>query len=518
MGILSGSKLGPYEILSPLGAGGMGEVYRARDTKLNREVALKVLPEAFASNAERMARFEREAQVLASVNHPNLAAIYGLEESTAVRALVMELVEGPTLAELLETRNSKFEIRKSASIRATSFDFRTSSFEPLHIAKQIAEALEYAHEKGIIHRDLKPANIKITQEGAVKVLDFGLAKALAPEVSGTNLANSPTISIAATQTGVILGTAAYMSPEQAKGKTVDRRTDIWAFGCVLYEMLTERPTFEGETTSDVLAAVIMKDPDWSSLAADTPPGIQKLLRRCLQKDPKQRLRDIGDARIAIEETLSGDTVGPGLAPALTGDVTGPPQGAALRRRTLPWAVAFFCLAVGGVFAIGYFRATSVPVRSVRSYLLPPEKATFAFAAKTGTPALSPDGRKLVFAAHNSAGVERLWVRPLDSLTAQPLEGTEGASFPFWSPDSRFVGYFAQGKLMKIDVSGRAQPDGLRRSERARGNVERRRQDCFRPGEISRTRAGGSLRGNSDTTHSPQSIRSAIDPALAGFSS
>ena len=229
------------------------------------------------------------------------------------------------------------------------------------------------------------------------------------------------MSIAATQAGVILGTAAYMSPEQAKGKIVDRRADIWAFGCVLYEMLTGRPTFEGETTSDVLAAVIMKDPDWNALAADTPGGIQKLLRRCLQKDPKQRLRDIGEARIAIEETQAGDP-GAGFVPA-----EGRPQGSPLHpwQRARPWAVAFLCLVVAGVFAVGYFRATSVPARSVSSYMLPPDKTTFVFEAKTGTPVLSPDGRKLVFAARNPVGVGRLWVRPLDSLTAQPLEGTDG---------------------------------------------------------------------------------------------
>ena len=250
---------------------------------------------------------------------------------------------------------------------------------------------------------------------------------------------------------MILGTVAYMSPEQAKGKTVDRRADIWAFGCVLFEMLTGKPTFEGETTLDVLAAVIHAEPDWTALPAATPPRICKLVRRCLNKNSKQRLQAIGDARIAVEETLSGEPeAGAGLVPT-PGQAPGPP----LKpwQRALPWAVAFLCLAVAGVFAIGYFRATSVPTRSVSSYLLPPEKTTFVFEAKTGTPVLSPDGRKLVFAARNPAGAGRLWVRPLDSLTAQPLEGTEGASFPFWSPDSRYIGYFAQGKLMKIDTSG-----------------------------------------------------------------
>ncbi|HEV2349848.1 MAG TPA: serine/threonine-protein kinase, partial [Terriglobia bacterium] len=290
MALTSGTKLGPYEILSPLGAGGMGEVYRARDTKLNREVALKVLPAAMANDAERMARFEREAQVLASLNHPNIASIYGLEESGGVRALVMELVEGPTLAERLARGLVGPGLAPALTDDATRppQGAALQLDEALGVAKQIAEALEFAHERGIIHRDLKPANIKITPEGTVKVLDFGLAKALAPEMSATNLANSPTISIAATQAGVILGTAAYMSPEQAKGKAVDRRTDIWAFGCVLYEMVTGKQTFEGETVSDVLAAVIMKDPEWSAVPTSTPASISRLLRRCLEKDSKRR--------------------------------------------------------------------------------------------------------------------------------------------------------------------------------------------------------------------------------------
>ncbi len=279
MALASGAKLGPYEVLTPLGAGGMGEVYRARDTKLGRDVALKVLPEAFANDAERMARFQREAQVLASLNHPNIASIYGLEESGRVRALVMELVEGPTLAQRMQSGAIPLE-------------------EALPIARQVAEALEAAHERGVVHRDLKPANIKVTPGGTVKVLDFGLAKALDTEDSASNISNSPTLS-AATQAGVILGTAAYMSPEQARGKRVDKRADIWAFGVVLYEMLSGKHAFQGETTSDMLAAVLKSEPDWDALPAGVSPGIRKLLRRCLEKDPKLRLRDIGEARIAI---------------------------------------------------------------------------------------------------------------------------------------------------------------------------------------------------------------------------
>jgi eukaryotic-like serine/threonine-protein kinase len=296
MGLASGTRLGPYEILSPLGAGGMGEVYRARDTKLNRDVALKFLPEALAHDAERMARFQREAQVLASLNHPNVAAIYGLEESAGVRALVMELVEGQTLQERLGV---------GASVsRQTPLPLD----DALPIAKQIADALEYAHERGIIHRDLKPANVKITPEGTVKVLDFGLAKALdvdASTSSSSNVSNSPTLTAAATQAGVIIGTAAYMSPEQARGKTVDRRADIWSFGCVLYEMLSGHKPFEGETVTDVLAAVVRAEPEWDALPADTPQRLRELIHRCVTKDPKQRLQAIGDARIEIEETISG---------------------------------------------------------------------------------------------------------------------------------------------------------------------------------------------------------------------
>ena len=355
MTLASGTRMGPYEILAPLGAGGMGEVYRARDTKLNREVALKVLPAAMASDAERMARFQREAQVLASLNHPNIATIHGLEESGSIHALVMELVEGPTLAELLEDRKSKIETRKPGSSLATNFEFRFSDFDLLGIAKQIAEALEYAHEKGIIHRDLKPANLKITTEGAVKILDFGLAKALDTGAEsgvgahGLGPQDSPTISMAATQAGVILGTAGYMSPEQAKGKGVDRRADIWAFGCVLYEMLTGKQSFPGETVSESVAAVIKDEPDWSKLPASTPPGIRELLRRCLVKDPRLRLRDMGDARIALEESLSGGEAAPPLSPLLGEEVKRAARGTVWRRAWLPWATAG-CVAVAAIVA------------------------------------------------------------------------------------------------------------------------------------------------------------------------
>ena len=264
----------------------MGEVYRARDAKLGRDVALKVLPEAFARDAERMARFQREAKVLASLNHPNIAAIYGFEDSGDAHALVMELVEGPTLADRLKTGPIPID-------------------EALSIAKQMCEALEYAHERGVVHRDLKPANIKISRDDTVKILDFGLAKAVQGEASDADIANSPTLTHMATQAGILLGTAAYMSPEQAKARPVDRRADIWAFGCVLYEMLTGKHAFDGETVTDTLAAVIKEEPDWSLLPGGTPARVRVLLQRCLQKEAKQRLRDIGDARISLEEILSG---------------------------------------------------------------------------------------------------------------------------------------------------------------------------------------------------------------------
>ncbi|HLY63646.1 MAG TPA: protein kinase [Terriglobia bacterium] len=322
MSLAPDTKLGPYQILAPLGAGGMGEVYRARDTKLGRDVALKVLPDAFAGDAQRMARFEREAQVLASLNHPNIAAIYGLEESSGVRALVMELVEGETLAERIGlgagAGTPVFAVGASPSDKGVPVKPSLQVDEAINIAQQIAEALEAAHEKGVIHRDLKPANIKITPHGTVKVLDFGLAKALDPQDSISSPAYSPnfspTLSLAATQAGVILGTAAYMSPEQAKGKSVDRRADIWAFGCVLYEMLAGQKPFEGESVSDTLAAVIKDAPKFDSLPPTTPRAIRTLLSRCLVKDPRHRLQAIGEARIAIEEYVANPNAGEAVVP------------------------------------------------------------------------------------------------------------------------------------------------------------------------------------------------------------
>jgi serine/threonine protein kinase len=400
----------------------MGEVYRARDTKLKRDVAIKTLPEEFSHDADRLSRFQREAEVLASLNHPNIAAIYDLQEAEGSRFLVLELVEGETLAERIGRGPIPID-------------------EALPIAKSICEALEAAHEQGIVHRDLKPANIKITPDGKVKVLDFGLAKAM-EKSPATTLSNSPTLlSVAASNAGVILGTAAYMSPEQAKGKTVDKRADIWAFGAVLYEMLTGRMLFSGETVSETMAFVMTKEPDWSTLPKNTPPRIRELLRRCLTKDPRNRIRDIGDVRIAIEEAQSGTETN-----ALT------PLGASRRSNRLlvsALAVVTLIAAVLAVPTVRYFREVppGTPPEIRLEVNTPPTADTMSFA-------ISPDGRRLVFSASNG-GKSQLWVRPLDSLKAQPLAGTEGASYPFWSPDSASVGFFADSKLKRVDIVGGA---------------------------------------------------------------
>jgi serine/threonine protein kinase/Tol biopolymer transport system component len=405
MPLTAGERLGPYEILALIGAGGMGEVYRARDTKLKRDVALKVLPEAFANDPERMARFQREAEVLASLNHANIAHIYGVEE----RALAMELVEGETLPCPLPVETA------------------------LHYARQIAEALEYAHERGVVHRDLKPANIKITPEGVVKVLDFGLAKAIDDPVPSADPSNSPTLTLGATRVGVILGTAAYMSPEQASGKNADRRADIWSFGAVLYEMLAGKRAFAGESVSDTLATVLKLDPDWDALPAETPAAIRKLVRRCLTKDRKQRLQAIGEARIALENPGGTDS---------------PAQAGSLPHSKLPWAVTVVVTLSLAVLAFVHFREKPPAAEVMRLQIPPPEKT-----AISAGPFLSPDGRRLAFETQVD-GRRRLWVRNLDSLESRPLAGTEGLSGgPSWSPDSRYLTFAVQGKLKKIDASG-----------------------------------------------------------------
>jgi hypothetical protein len=417
-----GDRVGPYTVTGELGAGGMGEVYRARDAKLGRDVAIKILPRIFTSDPERLARFEREARMLASLSHPHIGAIYGLEESDNIRALVLELVEGPTVADRLA----------KGPLPVT---------EALGIATQIADALEAAHDKGIIHRDLKPANIKITSAGVVKVLDFGLAKAAVGSEAGVT--QSPTVTVGATREGAIFGTAAYMSPEQARGKAVDKRTDIWAFGCVLYELLTGKDAFRGETVSDTIAAVLEREPDWQVLPPETPAKIRDLLRRCLQKDCQHRLRDIGDARIEVEEALA--------APAMT-EPSAAAKGIGLRwQGALLWGLSFLLLAVVTGLAIWNLKPT--PPRPVSRFTitLPPEQQ-LAGLENGPAVALSPDGTQLAYAARQGA-TQQLYLRAMDGLEAKPIPGTEGVVNPFFSPDGQWVGFFAGGKLKKVSVSG-----------------------------------------------------------------
>jgi eukaryotic-like serine/threonine-protein kinase len=411
-----GTKFAHYEITSHLGSGGMGDVYQATDLKLGRSVAIKFLPETLRHDSERIARFEREARVLASLNHPHIAGIYGVEESGERKFLVMELVGGETLAERIKRGPIAVE-------------------ESLEIAKQICEALESAHEKGIVHRDLKPANVKITPDGIVKVLDFGLAKAFEAETSKANLSQSPTLIMGATNAGVILGTAAYMSPEQAKGRTVDKRTDIFAFGCVLYEMLTGRPAFGGEDIPEILSMVLQRDPDWELLPPKVTPRIRELLRLCLEKDLKTRRRDAGDVRIDIERTINTPHE---ISAAVT---------ASRIRERLAWGVAAVSLigmAALAVPAARYLRETSAPEMRVE-ISMPTNSDPLSFA-------LSPDGRQLAFVT-SADGRPRLWVRALDKMGAQPLVGTDGARYPFWSPDSRSIGFFDGQKLKRIELAG-----------------------------------------------------------------
>jgi eukaryotic-like serine/threonine-protein kinase len=459
--LASGTRLGPYEVLAHIGAGGMGVVYRARDTKLDRDVALKVLPAAFVRDAERVARFQREAKVLASLNHPNIAAIFGLEESDGTSALVMELVAGPALAERIKQRPVSVE-------------------EVLRIATQMAEALEYAHERGIVHRDLKPANVKVTPDGVVKVLDFGLAKALEGDLAASSLQDSPTISEMVTQPGMLLGTAAYMAPEQAKGKQVDRRADIWAFGCVLYEMLTGRQVFQGENVAELLTAVLAKEPDWTTLPATTPIRVRVLLQRCLQKEPKQRLQAIGDARIAIDEVLSG---APDPALAAVTQATQPRW-----RRVLPWALV--AIAILGA-AIPVYLLWPRNTQSVVRFWVPPPERT-SLRAVDAWPALSPDGSKLAFLTGSQRGTpQMLWVRSFDSPVPQALPETDDALYPFWSLDGKYIGFYAYGKLQKVAVSG-GLPETLGEYQGFRGGTWNREGDILftKDNAIYRVSEGG----------------------------
>ncbi len=416
--LAAGDRLGPYEIVSRLGKGGMGEVWKARDPRLNRDVAIKVSDQQFTD------RFEREARAIAALNHSNICTLFDIGSNY----LVMELVEGPTLAERIAQGQIPLD-------------------EALGIAKQIADALEAAHDKAIVHRDLKPANIKIKPDGSVKVLDFGLAKAgEAQEVTS----DSPTM-LPSTQTGTILGTAGYMSPEQARGQQVDKRADIWAFGVVLYEMLTGKRLFDGPTVSDSLAAILKQEPDLTQ----APEKTRKLLARCLQKDPKKRLRDISGAELLLEAAE-------------------PPGPAATSRGPIVWIAAALFALIAAALAFIHFREKLPEAQLTRFTIAPPEKSTFA----ASPPAVSPDGKRVVFAATSSGSKSQLWLRSLDALKAQPIAGADDASFPFWSPDSKSIGFFAGGKLKILDISGGPATSDCRGSNSAWWSLEPERNHRF----------------------------------------
>ena len=412
----SGTKLGHYEILSLLGKGGMGEVWRARDTKLGREVAIKTLPEEFSKNADRLARFEREARLLASLNHPNIAAIHGFEEDNGTHFLVLELVEGDTLADRLKRGAIPVE-------------------ESLKLALQIAEAVEAAHDKGVIHRDLKPANVKVTPDGNVKVLDFGLAKAFVDDQAKLDPSNAPTLTTRATQPGIIMGTPAYMSPEQARGEDVDKRTDIWALGCILYRMLTGRPPFDRDGVADTLSRVLQREPDWT-LLPDVTPSLTRLLRLCLEKNPKKRRQAVGDVRIDLEQALTDPVT-------LSHDV----EGRRSRRPTIVWVAGTVLLVALAISVAIQLREPPSPQMQLE-VTTPSSPVSLQFA-------LSPDGQYIVFVAGESAGDDtvHLYLRRLDDGEVRALDGTDEARYPFWSPDSRSIGFFASEQLLRIDIAG-----------------------------------------------------------------
>ena len=420
-----GSKHGPYEILGPLGSGGMGEVYRARDLRLHREVAIKALPAGLASDPEFLARLAREARLLASLNHPNIAAIYGLEESDGSPFLVMECVEGDSLAQRLAAGQLPVD-------------------DALAIATQIAAGLEAAHDSGVIHRDLKPANVMIRRDGSVKILDLGLARSVETSTAPSDPSLSPTIPSGGTATGVILGTAAYMSPEQARGRALDKRTDVFSFGCVLYECLTGRRAFPGETISDTLAAVLRGEPDWEALPPDTPGPVRRVLHRCLQKDPRKRLHDIADARIEIEEAISSPHAAETAATVVARSKRAP---------TLLWVLAGALIGVVVVYSAGrlFGRPAAAPSKPIHAVLPLPPNTRLAFAQRPAI-AVSPDDRTVVFRAVEG-GIGRLYRRDLGGSEAKPIAGTEGGFSPFFSPNGEWLGFFTSTELKKIPLAG-----------------------------------------------------------------
>ena len=420
MSIVPGSRVGPYEVASAIGSGGMGQVFRARDTKLQRDVALKLLPDDFAADSDRLARFQREAQLLASLNHPNIAQIYGLEDSNSTPCIVMELVEGETLDERLNRGPIPVD-------------------ETIRLAREIADALEAAHDRGIIHRDLKPANIKVTPEGKIKVLDFGLAKAFA-DTREVNVSNSPTMSMVATQQGIILGTAAYMSPEQARGRSVDKRTDVWAFACVVYEMLTARPAFDGSDVSELLASVIKSEPAWDELPATVPPIVRTFLRRCLEKDPKRRIHDIADVRLALEGAFDVPVV----------QAMEPMAGSKLTGWSRAIASSLIAALITGIALWSFMR----PERpSIVRLGVAQGPAPFGTPSPNSDLDISPDGRRIVYASGESAETAQMFVRPLDQLDPILFRGLNWPRNPFISPDGNWVGFFEGSSLKKIAMNG-----------------------------------------------------------------
>ena len=421
MSLQPGTRVGSYEIVAPIGAGAMGEVYRARDLTLGRDVAVKVIAAHLLTDASHVSRFDREARLLAALNHPNVAAIYGVERTGGIQALILELVDGPTLADRLSAGPVPLA-------------------DVLNIAAQIAAALEAAHARGIVHRDLKPANIKLTKESGAKVLDFGLAVAAAG--SSAQLAT-----VEATSEGTFTGTAPYMSPEQARGEILDTRTDIWAFGCILFEMLARRRAFPGENTADVIAGVLTREPDWGALPRETPPLVARLARRCLQKDARQRLHSIADARLDLEEAMAS-----GPAAAVTGPEGGP-------RRRAAWSLPLMLSATAITVALATHLLTSrAPAPSSGPYPAAafglPDPAGESLYLFVDPVRLSPDGTRIAMVTNSSEGRSRIWLRSLDALTPEPLEGTDGATFPFWSPDGRSLAFNAAGQLKVIELSTR----------------------------------------------------------------
>jgi len=457
---LVGQIISHYEIVSLLGAGGMGVVYRARDTRLGRDVAMKVLPEELAQDRNRLIRYEREAKLLASLNHPNIATIYDIAESDGNHCLVLEFVEGESLSERL--KRERIPVAEGSSI-----------------CRQIAEALEAAHEQGIVHRDLKPSNVMIKSDGSVKVLDFGIAKILEPGLTWGQAAGLDEAS-----RGLVLGTTFYMSPEQARGLRVDKRTDVWAFGCVLYEVLAGQRAFQGKTPADTLAAIVEREPDWSAVPASTPTSLQQLLRRCLQKEDRQRLRDIGEARIAIDELQSERD-----RKAKHKRILGP---------SLAWVTAVAILVIAAV-TITWSLHPTIPTQEMRVEITTP--TTTEWNTDLVSFAISPDGRHLVFVASGD-GPSRLWLRRIDSETAQPLAGTEGAVLPFWSPDSKSIGFFSDDGLKRVDI---------------RSGPPQKLTDPIQPGGATWSPEGVILFGRSGPLSGPANQRSPLFqiPATGG---